>query len=77
MWGSRAVCVFPEDAEHAVWVSPQFVKHHGPSGPKNEDVETGRLALEQGTTEADSFTNQRESKEMAAGETQPGVKLRN
>jgi hypothetical protein len=40
----------------------QFVKHHGPPGPKDEEAETGRLVLGQGTTEADSSTNQRQSR---------------
>jgi hypothetical protein len=43
----------------------QFVKPHGSPGPEDEEDETGRLALGQGTAKADSFTNQRAAKEMA------------
>jgi hypothetical protein len=57
--------VFPEGAEHPVW----FVKPHGPPGPKDEKAETGRLTPRQGIAEADSSTNQKVAKEMAAGET--------
>jgi hypothetical protein len=46
-----------------------FVKPHGPPGPKDKEAETGRLTLGQGTAEADSSTDQRAAKEMAAGET--------
>jgi hypothetical protein len=61
---SRACfCVFLEDAEHPVWVPSQFVKPHG---PKDEETETGRLILGQGTTEADLSTNQRAVKKIVA-----------
>jgi hypothetical protein len=58
MWGQGHTCVFPEDAEHLVWVPSWFVKPHGPPGPKDEEAETGRHALGQETTEADSSTHQ-------------------
>jgi hypothetical protein len=49
-----------------------FVKLHGPHDPKDEEAETGRLTLGQGTTEADSSTDQRAVKEKDAGETDVG-----
>jgi hypothetical protein len=52
-----------------VWVPSQFVKPHGPPGPKDEEAETGRLASGQGTTEVDSSTDQRVAKEMATDKT--------
>jgi hypothetical protein len=48
-----------------MWVPLQFVKPHGPPGPKGEEAETGGLTLGQGTTEADSSTDQRVAKKMA------------
>jgi hypothetical protein len=41
-------------------------------GPKDEETEIGRLTLGQGTTEADSFTDQRVAKETAIRETDAG-----
>jgi hypothetical protein len=48
-----------------VWVPSQFVKPHGSPDLEDEEIETGRLAPGQGTTETDSSTDQRMAKEMA------------
>jgi hypothetical protein len=55
--------------EHPVWVPLWFAKLHGSPVPKDEEAETGRFALGQGATEADSSTDQRVVKETVADET--------
>jgi hypothetical protein len=72
MWGQGHTCVFPEGAEHPVWVLLQFIKPHRPPGPKDEEDETGRLALGQFATKANVSNDQRTAKETATCETDAG-----
>jgi hypothetical protein len=72
MWGRECVCVFPEGAEHPVWVPSWFVKPHGSLGSEDEEAETGRLTPGQGVTKADFSTDQRAAKEMDIGKTDMG-----
>jgi hypothetical protein len=55
-----------------VWVPSWFVKPHGSPGPEDEEAETGRLSPGQGTTEADSSTNQKAAKTTTTGEKDAG-----
>jgi hypothetical protein len=72
MWRQGHGCIFPEGAEHPVWVPSLFVKPHGYPDPEDEETETGRLTSGQGATKADSSTDQKVAKETGAGKTDTG-----